>query len=79
MQIGYNSLNRELKTLPRLLHKSDSDVQDTTSIVRVLFSVNRKIKTSAYWPWISKLSLFYRNKLPVAIDCFKITAILHEF
>ena len=62
MQTWQSSLHIELNKLPRLLYGGDSDVQDTTNIVWVLFSVNWEIKPSAYWPWVSKFSLFYSSE-----------------
>ena len=45
MQTGYTGLHRDLKTLPHLMYEDDSDLQDTTGIVWVLFSAKREIKT----------------------------------
>ena len=45
MQTWQGSLHIELNKLPRLLYEGDSDVQDTTNIVWVLFSVNWEMKT----------------------------------
>ena len=59
MKTGYANLHKELKRLPLLMNEGHSDLQETTSIVRALFSVYGEIKMNAHWPWISKLSLFY--------------------
>ena len=59
MKTGYTNLHKEFKKLPLLMYEGHSDLQETTSVVWALFSVYGEIKMNAYWPWISKLSLFY--------------------